>query len=100
MVFSPTSICSSFSFLFFLFNGKKPKNVNSFASIPDAISAVIAAHAPGIGITFILFSKHFFTISSPGSDITGVPASDTNATFFPSNNLFINSSIFISSLCL
>ena len=74
--------------------------MNSLLSIPEAINPLIAAHGPGIGIISISFFFASFTISSPGSDITGVPASDTNAIFFPSINLLINSSLFISSLCL
>lgn len=52
-------------------------------SSPDAIIALIAAHAPGIGIILILFSIAHFTISAPGSEIPGVPASETRAMFFP-----------------
>ena len=57
---------------------------------PEQISAFTKADAPGIGIISILFSIAFFTISSPGSDIPGVPASETNAMFFPSNKFSIN----------
>ena len=39
---------------------------------------------------FIIFSIACFTISSPGSDIPGVPASEINAIFSPSFNLSIN----------
>lgn len=83
VVFVASLISSSFFSLDFLFKGKNPKNVNSLASIPDAISAVINAHAPGIGITSIPSSSAEATTSSPGSDITGVPASLTSAIFFP-----------------
>ena len=93
-------ISSNFSLRVFLFNGKKPINVNSVASIPEAIIAVINAHAPGIGITFIFSFNASFTISSPGSDIAGVPASDTRAIFFPSFNSYIVSIPFSSVLCL
>ena len=67
---------------------------------PEHINAFISAHAPGIGIISILFSIAFFTISSPGSDIPGVPASVTRAIFSPFFNLSINTSDFTSSLCL
>ena len=66
---------------------KNPKKVNSLVLIPEEINALIAAHAPGIGIIFILFLIASFTISSPGSEIPGVPASETNAIFSPFNNL-------------
>ena len=82
-VFLATLISFNFSSLIFLLIGKKPKNENSCASIPEAIIAVIKAHGPGIGITSIPSSKAILTISSPGSDITGVPASDTSAISLP-----------------
>ena len=44
-------------------------------SNPDVIKAFISAHAPGIGIISILFRIASFTITSPGSEIAGVPAS-------------------------
>ena len=100
IVFSDLLISSNFSFLNFLFNGKKPKKVNSFVSNPDAIKAFTNAHAPGIGITSIFSSIAFFITSSPGSQIPGVPASDTNAIFSPLFNFSINLSLLVSSLCL
>ena len=93
-------ICSNFCFLFFLFKGKNPKNKNVSVFIPEPIKAFTKAHAPGIGMTFIFSCIHFFITISPGSHIPGVPASETNAIFFPFFNSFINSSDFISSLCL
>ena len=68
--------------------------------MPEVIKAFIIAHAPGIGTTLIDSSIHFFIISSPGSQIPGVPASETSPIFFPVFNSFINSSVLISSLCL
>ena len=93
-------ISSNFSFLNFLFKGKNPIKTNSFVSKPDAIKALIAAQAPGIGITSIFSSIAFFAITSPGSEIPGVPASETTAIFLPSFNLFIKKSSLSSSLCL
>jgi len=61
---------------------------------------VTNAHAPGIGIISIFLLIASFTITSPGSEIIGVPASDTKAIFSPLNNFSINSSTFDSSLCL
>ena len=55
--------------------------MNSFVSIPEQIREFIIAHAPGIGTIFIPNSIHFFITSSPGSQIPGVPASDTSAMF-------------------
>ena len=74
--------------------------MNSFVSIPEHIKEFIIAHAPGIGTIFIPSSMHFFITSSPGSQIPGVPASDTNAIFCPSCNFSINTFDFVSSLCL
>ena len=67
------------------FADKNPINSNSLVEKPEHIIAFIAAQAPGIGITLIFLSIAFFITSSPGSDIPGVPASDTNAIFFPSS---------------
>ena len=64
---------------------KKPIKQNSLEDNPDAINAFTNAQAPGIGMISILFSIATLTISSPGSDIPGVPASETSAIFFPSN---------------
>ena len=52
------------------------------------------------GIISILFLIASLTISSPGSEIPGVPASVTIAIFFPANTFSIKHSDFISSLCL
>ena len=65
-----------------------------------AINALIAAHAPGIGITSIFSFIASFTITSPGSEIPGVPASDTRAIVLPLFIRFINSSILLFSLYL
>ena len=64
-------------------------------SNPDVIKAFISAQAPGIGIISILFCMASFTITSPGSEIAGVPASVIRAIFSPFNNLLINKSFFI-----
>lgn len=89
-------ISFNFSSLIFLFVDKKPKNENSFASIPEDIMAVISAHGPGIGITLIPSPNAILTISSPGSDITGVPASETIAIFLPIIYFFY----YLSCLCI
>ena len=80
-------------------SSKKPKNINSLVFNPEAINAFTKAHAPGIGITSIFSSMAFFITSSPGSQIPGVPASETNAMFLPSCNFSIKTSDFTSSLC-
>ncbi len=74
--------------------------VNSLVFNPDEIIALIAAHAPGIGIISISFSIASFTISSPGSDIPGVPASETIAIFSPFKSFSINILLLTFSFCL
>ena len=63
--------------------------MNSLVFNPDAINAFTKAQAPGIGITSIFSSIAFFITSSPGSQIPGVPASETNAIFFSFFNFSI-----------
>ncbi len=44
--------------------------------------AAVTAETPGIGTILILFSIHAFTIILPGSDISGVPASEIREIVF------------------
>ena len=82
IVFLSNFIFSKTSCFSLLFVGRNPIKVNSFVLNPEHISADIPATGPGIGITSISFSIASFTIASPGSEMPGVPASDTIATFF------------------
>ena len=50
--------------------------------ISDGINAV----GPGKVSKSILFSTHSLTSKKPGSEIDGVPASETNANIFPDFN--------------
>jgi hypothetical protein len=61
---------------------------------PEQINAFTKAHAPGIGIIFILFSIAFLQFLLPDLISRGVPASVTNAIFSPNFNLSINKSVF------
>ena len=61
---------------------------------------LIAAHGPGMQIISIPFDFTFFTRSSPGSQMLGMPASLTNAIDFPELRLFIIFGIFFKELCL
>ena len=54
----------------------------------------------GIGTIFISCSIKSLTKSSPGSDIAGVPASETKAKFLPSSNNERTCSDLTPSLCL
>ena len=60
------------------------------------LSALNAAFAPGIGTTAKPSSIAFATISAPGSEIQGRPASLTNAIVLPSLN---NSNSFSPPTC-
>ena len=60
---------------------------------PLTDTAAVTEEGPGIGNIFILFLTHSSTISLPGSDNSGVPASDTNETIWPELS---NSIIFIA----
>src|SRR3990167_3949007 len=69
--------------------GKNPRKVNSCVGKPEADNAAITAEAPGIGITSTLSRRLFLILEInivPGSEIVGVPASDTKARFLPSSN--------------
>ena len=90
--FSSSSLCESF-------DGKKPTKVKLLVENPETISAHTKAHGPGIGKTSISFSIQAFTIFSPGSEIAGVPASETTATSLPSNSVLISFSSRIELLC-
>ena len=65
--------------------------MNGWASKPEAIKAVAKAEGPGSGITAISFLMHSCTKIKPGSEMTGIPASDISAIFFPSFISAINS---------
>ena len=83
-----------------MFVDKNPTKINSLVFSPEAINALINAQAPGIGIISMPFFIASLTISSPGSDIPGVPASETIAIFSPFNTFSINILLFIFSFCL
>ena len=80
--------------------GINPLNKNLVVSNPEYTKAVVIAVAPGNTSKFIFSLIHLLTITAPGSDIPGVPASVTIAIFFPSLSICIISSLFPCSLCL
>ena len=61
--------------------------------------AVVTAEAPGIGSTRIPAAIASRISRPPGSEIVGVPASDTSATFSPRSSRAISESDFEASLC-
>lgn len=63
--------------------GRNPRNMNEDVGRPDAASAVTAAQGPGIGVTVMPEATAEATISVPGSETHGVPASETRATDLP-----------------
>ena len=67
---------------------------------PLLTNAASKAEAPGILITSKLFSITLLTNNSPGSLISGVPASETKAIDFFEFNSFIKNGIFCEKLFL
>jgi hypothetical protein len=57
-----------------------PKKTNSVHGIPESANAAVIAEAPGIDVTRSPAASAFETRNAPGSAMTGVPASETNAT--------------------
>ena len=74
------------NFIFFIWNKTIKKN---FSENPLVDTANVTDEAPGKGITSILFSIHSLIIIDPGSEIPGVPASETIEMINP----FFNNSI-------
>ena len=58
--------------------------MNLSVLIPDADNPAITAVHPGIGVTLIFSFLANLINLNPGSFISGVPASDMMAIFFPS----------------
>ena len=53
---------------------------------PDTASAAMAAHGPGMTCTSMPCSAHWRTMSSPGSEMAGMPASVTSAHVSPASS--------------
>ena len=68
----------------FLTRGINPINAYSSVSRGIWLKKVVTAQAPGIDVILILLSSSSFINTEPGSEIPGVPASETRATDFPS----------------
>ena len=65
---------------------KKPSKVNRPVGSPDMLRAVTAAQGPGRAETGIPAWAHWRTKSSPGSEMAGVPASETRAQHSPASS--------------
>ena len=57
------------------FSDKKPKKIN-FSEKPLMEAVAVTEETPGIGIIGIFFETHSLISILPGSEITGVPASE------------------------
>lgn len=80
--------------------GKNPKNKNSSDDSPAIDIAAASAEAPGIASIFAsgANSRTRATSRAPGSEMPGVPASETNTIFSPASNRSITSLAFLSSV--
>ena len=63
--------------------GKKPSKINLSEGNPEFTKAGTKAVAPGKQSTSISFFTHSRTNKKPGSEIAGVPASETSAIVSP-----------------
>ena len=66
-----------------VFRGKKPKKVKGLGAMPLPAKAVTGADAPGMAVTGMFFSRQALTIKYPGSEMTGMPASEISAISSP-----------------
>ena len=64
-------------------DGRNPTKRNLLLGKPDTTSAASGAEGPGIGIIDIPAAIVSLTNRYPGSEIRGVPASQTNAIALP-----------------
>ena len=65
------------------FDGRKPSKKNRSVGSPATVSAISAAEAPGAAVTASPAAVASRTSLKPGSEISGVPASETSATASP-----------------
>ena len=84
--FSPRS-SSRWSRRLFLFTLRKPSNVKRPVGRPESASAVAMAVGPGTASTRMPRAAHSATRSSPGSEMAGIPASETSTQFSPASIL-------------
>ena len=63
--------------------GRNPANRNASGGRPERISAVSAAEGPGAAVTGRSSASAARTSLKPGSETSGVPASDTSASLSP-----------------
>lgn len=75
-------------------SGKKPIKVNLSGGKPDSVMATMTEEGPGKESRGIPWLVHSLISLYPGSEISGVPASDISATFLPAF-----SSLMIFGIC-
>ena len=63
---------------------RNPSKVNRPVGSPESASAVNAAEGPGITVTGRSASATAHAATYPGSEIVGIPASESSRTVFPS----------------
>ena len=66
------------------FRGKKPRKTYGWGGKPLADTAVTSAQGPGTQETITPAARQARTSPKPGSESTGMPASDTRAMVWPS----------------
>ena len=65
------------------FAGKNPSNKKRSVGSPQTVSAASTAEGPGSAVTTWPAARAARTSLKPGSDTSGVPASETSATAAP-----------------
>ena len=65
------------------FTGGNPAKVYRSAGMPDRAKAAVTEQGPGTIQTGIPASRHAATVREPGSDIPGIPESETSARDSP-----------------
>ena len=68
----------------FFILGINPINAYSSFFLGNNVKNVVTAQAPGIDVILMSFFNNSSINEHPGSEMQGVPASDTSAMFFPS----------------
>ena len=81
------------------FSGRNPRKWKFSVGSPEAMSAVTAAFAPGMGMTGTPAAMASRTSQLPGSLMAGVPASLTSAMALPAFRSWMSSVERVDSLC-
>ena len=79
--------------------GGKPRNTNSRVWNPHEATAAMTALGPGMLSTRIPAARAAATRVRPGSEMSGVPASETSAIDSPASSRSMSFGVFSRSLC-